>query len=470
MKKITFSDEETSRIIHLYVSENLGLSTIGEKYGVSKATIKKILIENNIELSSPGQKYKGGKSSADKRYYEKNKKDINARNKVWSEKNKEHLKKYREEWTEKNKEHIREYKKNYQKQLLNKNPKYKLSQYFQTSIWTSLKAKKKSKTFDSVGYTLNDLMSHLEILFSDGMSWENYGEWHVDHIIPISKFKFEDAESPEFKECWALTNLQPMWDKDNYSKNNRIIAHQYKIRKQKEKEEKLTLPFDHQKVSLKNVKIEIIDRAVCKKIVEEYEWLGYMPRYTNLHFGIFFEVDGSYHLGGVVAYQPEYGENMGVWDKYGYTNKIIQLSRGVCLWWTPKNTASFFIQRTLEYLKKNTHYKVVTATVDSSAGEIGTIYQALNWYYVGVLGGNISKSGKELIRYGYKIGNKIYNQRHIRERIGSAKKENVLKHFPDVQIINLGRKKRYFTFIGNKQENKELLKSIEDIIKPYPNR
>lgn len=251
---------------------------------------------------------------------------------------------------------------------------------------------------------------------------------------------------------------------------DKIIAHQYKIRKTKEKEQSNTIGFNPAELSLKNTKIELIDRKVCKKIVEEYEWLGYMPRYTNYHFGIFFEINGEYNLGGVIAYQPEYGENLGVWDKFGYTNKIIQLSRGVCLWWTPKNTASYFINKTLDWLKTNTKYKVVTATVDSSAGEIGVIYQALNWIYVGLFGGNLTKSGKERIRYGYKIGDKIYNQRHIREKIGTAKNEIVLKHFPDVQIINLGRKKRYFQFIGTKLENKELIKAIQDIIKPYPKK
>ena len=130
----------------------------------------------------------------------------------------------------------------------------------------------------------------------------------------------------------------------------------------------------------------------------------------------------------------------------------------------------FFIQKTLNWLKNNSHFKVVTATVDSSAGEIGIIYQSLNWHYIGLFDGNITKSGRERIRYGYKIGDKIYNQRHIRERIGTAKKEIVLQYFPDVQIVNLGRKKRYFQFIGNQHENKELIKSIEHLIKPYPKK
>jgi hypothetical protein len=470
MKKIVLSKEQIDEIANIYKNDNIGLAKIGEKYGISKPTIRRILSENGVDIIKPGQRFKGGKLEVCKRYYQKHKEKLKSYKKEYYQNNKTTIKNYHQKWREDNKLYLKEYKREYQKKLINKNIKYKLSSRFKTAVWDSIKQKKELSYFSYLGYTLDELMAHLELLFTDGMSWENYGEWHIDHIIPTSKFNFKSIDCEDFKECWSLSNLQPMWAKDNYSKNNRIVAHQYKIRKQKEMEERDSLTFNPNNVSLNKTKIEVIDRRTCEKIIDEYEWLGYMPRYTNLHFGIYFEVDGKYHLGGVVAYQPEYGENLGVWDKYGFTNKIIQLSRGVCLWWTPKNTASFFIQRTLEYLKKNSSYKVVTATVDSSAGEIGVIYQSLNWHYVGLFGGNLTKTGKERIRYGYKIGDKIYNQRHIRERIGSAAKENVMKHFPEAQVVNLGRKKRYFTFIGTKKENNELIKSIENLIKPYPKK
>lgn len=141
------------------------------------------------------------------------------------------------------------------------------------------------------------------------------------------------------------------------------------------------------------------------------------------------------------------------------------------------------ISKVSKWLKDNTHYKVLTpifspysgcnattATIDTSAGEIGTIYQSLNWYYVGVFAGNLTKTGKERIRYGYIIDGKIYNQRHIRSKIGTASKDVVLKHFPNVEIVNLGRKRRYFHFLGTKKENKELLSKIQNILQPYPKR
>jgi len=54
------------------------------------------------------------------------------------------------------------------------------------------------------------------------MSWENYGKWHIDHIIPISKFNFITSEHLDFKRCWALKNLQPLEAKQNMSKGKKL--------------------------------------------------------------------------------------------------------------------------------------------------------------------------------------------------------------------------------------------------------
>jgi hypothetical protein len=66
-------------------------------------------------------------------------------------------------------------------------------------------------------------MKHLDAQLKDGMTWENYGEWHVDHKLPISSFTFTDMNDPEFKKCWSLENLQPLWELENLSKSNHIL-------------------------------------------------------------------------------------------------------------------------------------------------------------------------------------------------------------------------------------------------------
>jgi hypothetical protein len=86
-------------------------------------------------------------------------------------------------------------------------------------VWYALHNNKGGHTWeDIVGYTLTDLQQHLESLFQPGMSWDNYGEWHVDHIHPKSSFTFTSRDDPEFRKCWALDNLQPLWAADNLAK------------------------------------------------------------------------------------------------------------------------------------------------------------------------------------------------------------------------------------------------------------
>ena len=85
--------------------------------------------------------------------------------------------------------------------------------------------KKDGKMKDILGFTVDELKDHIESLFSDGMSWDNFlsGEIHLDHKIPINFFKPESVDDPAFKECWALSNLQPLWARDNLSKGYKIL-------------------------------------------------------------------------------------------------------------------------------------------------------------------------------------------------------------------------------------------------------
>jgi hypothetical protein len=107
------------------------------------------------------------------------------------------------------------------KRFYNKN---KLACSMSTMIWQALKKNKAGRHWEIlVPYTLEDLKQHLENLFQPKMSWNNYGEWHVDHKIPRSSFKFANSEDKEFQKCWALKNLQPLWEKENLRKRNKLV-------------------------------------------------------------------------------------------------------------------------------------------------------------------------------------------------------------------------------------------------------
>lgn len=70
-----------------------------------------------------------------------------------------------------------------------------------------------------LGYSLDELIAHIERQFVRGMIWENISKWHIDHIVPQASFSYTSAEEPEFKACWALTNLRPLWAHENQSKS-----------------------------------------------------------------------------------------------------------------------------------------------------------------------------------------------------------------------------------------------------------
>jgi len=102
-------------------------------------------------------------------------------------------------------------------------PKGVLNHRISNGIREGLKGTKNRKKWQVlVGYTLDELKKNIEKQFLLGMTWDNMGDWHIDHKIPISAFNFTKPEDIDFKRCWDLRNLQPMWSKDNLSKNDKI--------------------------------------------------------------------------------------------------------------------------------------------------------------------------------------------------------------------------------------------------------
>jgi len=81
---------------------------------------------------------------------------------------------------------------------------------------------KNNSTFAALGYSPEELIQHLESRFQPGMSWGNYGSWHIDHIIPDSRFQYSSMCEDGFKHSWSLGNLQPLWAYDNLRKSNKI--------------------------------------------------------------------------------------------------------------------------------------------------------------------------------------------------------------------------------------------------------
>lgn len=114
----------------------------------------------------------------------------------------------------------RDYHNKWYKAKRHTDPRYAISFRFRAAIRRVLNGEKSGRKWEAlVGYKLADLMQHLERQFLKGMTWENRGEWEIDHITPLASFNFDSAEHPDFRAAWALSNLRPIWADDNRQKN-----------------------------------------------------------------------------------------------------------------------------------------------------------------------------------------------------------------------------------------------------------
>ena len=163
------------------------------------------------------------------KWYEENKEKHLAKNKQYYEANRERQLEYRKEYRKKNADKIRQYRHDERtKQRANElsrekyhnNIAYRLSKRVSNEVWKGLNrtgtSKAGGRTWNHLPYNPEELKQHVESLFQEGMSWENYGEWHVDHRKPCSSFDL--VEEDEQRKCFHYTNLQPMWAIENLSK------------------------------------------------------------------------------------------------------------------------------------------------------------------------------------------------------------------------------------------------------------
>jgi hypothetical protein len=176
------------------------------------------------------------KAAQDRKYYLANREKVLAHNRGYAEKHPEILRackrRYHENhhelvlqraatWQKENK--IRRgvtLAKWYAKRVLT-NHGFRIRQALSTRIWWALRRKtvKSAQTLELIGCGVEELKRHLETHFLPGMSWDNYGEWHIDHIRPCASFDLTDPAQQ--RACFNFKNLQPLWAKDNLSKGSK---------------------------------------------------------------------------------------------------------------------------------------------------------------------------------------------------------------------------------------------------------
>lgn len=148
-----------------------------------------------------------------KQYYQDNKEKLKAYNKQYYIKNKDKHLNYAKQYRIINKTKLAEFDK-----LRNSKLDRKISKFMHRGL---TKANIQDEHWENYfNYSLQQLKEHLESQFTSEMNWSNYGKygWHIDHIIPQCMLPYNDINEENFKICWSLTNLRPLWYSENLSR------------------------------------------------------------------------------------------------------------------------------------------------------------------------------------------------------------------------------------------------------------
>lgn len=177
---------------------------------------KKIYREKNID------KVKENSRKTYKKYYKHSSNIILDRNRLWRQNNLEIYKISKKKsdlnFHSTNPKYVNDYRKNKR----DTNHLYKLTVNLRSRLngFFRVNNHNKSKnTIEIIGCSPQELKIHLEKKFTNEMSWDNYGEWHIDHKIPLSS---ANSEEELYKLC-HFTNLQPMWAIENIKKGSKIL-------------------------------------------------------------------------------------------------------------------------------------------------------------------------------------------------------------------------------------------------------
>ena len=142
--------------------------------------------------------------------------EIKQQRKIYYEAHKDDFKQYNKEYSATHKDEIKQFKKNYQKIRRNSDPIFKLICNVRNRISTILQNKSKH-TIEYLGCSIEFLFNHIEKQFTNCMSWNNYGKWHIDHIVPLM---YNNPTDIQIIDRLHWTNIQPLWKEDNIKKSN----------------------------------------------------------------------------------------------------------------------------------------------------------------------------------------------------------------------------------------------------------
>ena len=210
--------------------------------------------------------------------------------------------------------------------------------------------------------------------------------------------------------------------------------------------------------SLSGFYVKEIDKSEAKPIILKYEWLGTMPKITRFCYGLFSPED---EIHGVACFGMGNGTLAGNITTAEIA-KPICLERGACVHYSHPHAPSFLVANACRKVYEEKGFNVFYAYSDKEAGEIGTIYQACNWYYLGVSPGRASK-------YRYKYRN-LFTGEVLSSRTVRSKVKRGEFHEPAWEKIKDYGKGKYCWFEGSRSEKKKLRSGLRYPALIYPKR
>ncbi len=213
-------------------------------------------------------------------------------------------------------------------------------------------------------------------------------------------------------------------------------------------------------LELKDTILRPIVREVAKPFIEKYEWLGTLGT-MKFAYGLYF----GYKLGVALVFSKTttWQAEVSICGEK-YRDKVILLARGAAANWCPPNANSYAIAQTLKAVERDTDYRIILAYSDRRAGEVGTIYQALNFRFIGW-----GATGKDHVPKALVDPTDMrFHTRGLPKELKS--KSALLKAGYEVIDVPRANKGRYITFLGSRKERKELLEALRFRALPYPKR
>lgn len=242
-------------------------------------------------------------------------------------------------------------------------------------------------------------------------------------------------------------------------------CHQRKIRDEIMKQEPRPVM-----TSLDGCFVKEITTADAKPIIMTYEWLGSIPKIPAFQYGLF---DSHGELIGVAMF----GQGNGIRSKWvcgeENANITIPLERGACVHWAHPHAASFLISKACQQAYTDHGYQIFYAYSDVEAGEIGTVYQACNWLYIGQAAGRNSKwryvyippTSNPCSPHKKEITSRV--ERAVRKKCGHTLDEHMALGWTRRQHYE---KHKYVWIQGSKSAKRVLGKALQYPALPYPKR